>query len=209
MDLQMVQSLRRTVSETTIRRQIPEEWVGAIYQGVDYSWRFEVSTWGRLRNAKTGRIYSFGYGEGGYLQACVSVNGKRLNVHVHRCVAETYLLNPSNYEIVNHLDGCKQHNDVANLEWCTRRENYFHAVDLELIDYDVPLQLGYNSRMGLYTGSWNGMSKLSEADVMYIRSVYVPKGKGRKCNRQELAEQFGVSANLISKIINGTIWTHI
>lgn len=25
-----------------------EEWFGAIYQGVDYSWRFEVSTFGRL-----------------------------------------------------------------------------------------------------------------------------------------------------------------
>ena len=37
-----------------------EEWFGAIYQGVDYSWRFEVSTFGRLRNAK--HVYSFGYG---------------------------------------------------------------------------------------------------------------------------------------------------
>ena len=38
-----------------------EEWFGAIYQGVDYSWRFEVSTFGRLRNAKTKHVYSFGY----------------------------------------------------------------------------------------------------------------------------------------------------
>lgn len=197
------------MSEATIRNQIPEEWAGAVYQGIDYSWRFEVSTWGRLRNAKTKRVYSFGYGDGGYLQACISVNGKRINVHVHRCVAETYLPNVVNYEIVNHMDGCKQHNDVANLEWCTRRENYFHAVDLELIDYDVPYQLGYYSQMGVYSGSCNGMSKLSEADVLYIRSVYIPKGKGQKCNRQELAEQFGVSANLISKIIKGTIWTHV
>ena len=106
-----------------------EEWFGAIYQGVDYSWRFEVSTFGRLRNAKTKHIYSFGYGDGGYLQACVSINGKRLNVHVHRCVAETFLPNECGYEIVNHMDGCKQHNDVWNLEWCTRKENYFHAVD--------------------------------------------------------------------------------
>ncbi len=102
-----------------------EEWFGAIYQGVDYSWRFEVSTFGRLRNAKTKHVYSFGYGDGGYLQACVSVNGRRLNVHVHRCVAETFLPNECGYEIVNHMDGCKQHNDVWNLEWCTRKENYF------------------------------------------------------------------------------------
>ena len=72
----------------------------------------------------------FGYGDGGYLQACVSVNGRRLNVHVHRCVAETFLPNECGYEIVNHMDGCKQHNDVWNLEWCTRKENYFHAVDM-------------------------------------------------------------------------------
>ena len=43
-------------------RMIPhgaiEEWFGAIYQGVDYSWRFEVSTFGRLRNAKTKSMYT-------------------------------------------------------------------------------------------------------------------------------------------------------
>lgn len=186
-----------------------EEWRGAVYQGADYGWRFEVSTWGRLRNAKTGHVYSFGYGDGGYLQACISINGKRLNVHVHRCVAETYLPNECGYEIVNHLDGCKQHNDVWNLEWCTRKENYFHAVDMELIDYDVPYRIGYLSHIGAYVGSSNGMSKLTEADVLYIRQNYIPKGKGQKCNRKEIAEMFGVSPNLISKIVSGSIWSHV
>ena len=41
-----------------------EVWQGAVYQGVDYSWRFEVSTFGRIRNAITGKIYSCGYGAG-------------------------------------------------------------------------------------------------------------------------------------------------
>ena len=144
-------------------------------------------------------VFFFGYGDGGYLQACISINGKRLNVHVHRCVAETYLPNECGYEIVNHLDGCKQHNDVWNLEWCTRKENYFHAVDMELIDYDVPYRIGYLSHIGAYVGSSNGMSKLTEADVLYIRQNYIPKGKGQKCNRKEIAEMFGVSPNLISK----------
>lgn len=186
-----------------------EEWAGAVYQGVDYSWRFEVSTWGRLRNAITGKQYSFGYGANGYLQACISIRGKRLNVRVHRCVAETFLANPMGYEIVNHLDGCKQNNHLDNLEWCTRQENYFHAVDHELINYDVPAMIGYYSHMGMYAGSGNGMAKLSEADVQYIRAVYIPKGKGFKCNRRELAEQFNVSVGLISRIIKREIWTHI
>ena len=186
-----------------------EEWAGAVYQGVDYSWRFEVSTLGRLRNAKTKRIYSFGYGTNNYLQACVSVKGKRLNVRVHRCVAETFLDNPMGYEIVNHLDGCKQDNRLDNLEWCTRQENYFHAVDHELIDYDVPVLLGYHSHLGMYSGSWNGMAKLTEEAVRYIRQVYVPKGKGGKCNRRLLAEQLGVSVGLISQIVRYEIWTHV
>lgn len=186
-----------------------EEWVGAFYQGVDLSWRIEISNHGRLRNAKTKKLYSFGYGANGYLQACVSVNGQRLNVRVHRCVAETFIPNPMGYEIVNHLDGCKQNNRLDNLEWCTRQENYFHAVDHELIDYDVPAMLGHYSHMGMYVGSWNGMAKLVEADVRYIREVYIPKGKGSKCNRKELAEQFSVSVGLISQIVKREIWTHI
>ena len=187
----------------------PEEWFGAVYQGVFYGDRFEVSTYGRLRNAKTAHIYACGYGEGGYLQACISICGKRLNVRPHRCVAETLIENPYGYEIVNHLDGCKQHNDVWNLEWCTRPDNYRHALMMELVDPDVPAQLGRFSSLGVYSGSVNGMSKLTEADVLEIRARYVPKGKGSKCNRKELADAFGVSPNLISKIVRHEIWTHI
>ena len=186
-----------------------EEWRGAVYQGVDYSWRFEVSTCGRIRSALTGRIYSYGYGTGGYQQVCISVFGRRLNVRIHRCVAETYLQNPEGYEIVNHIDGCKQHNWVENLEWCTRRENYFHAVGMELIDYDVPARLGYLSHIGVYSGSCNGMAKLTEADVVKIRTEYIPRGGGRRGNRKELAKQFCVSPGLISKVVSGEIWAHI
>ena len=58
-------------------------------------------------------------------------------------------------------------------------------------------------------GSCNGMSKLTEDDVREIRMNYIPRGSGVKCNRKELANQYGVSANLISKIVSGQIWTHV
>ena len=36
-----------------IRRfEMEEIWKGVIYQGVDYSWRLEVSNLGKLRNTK-------------------------------------------------------------------------------------------------------------------------------------------------------------
>lgn len=186
-----------------------EIWCGAIYQGCDFSWRFEVSTHGRIRNTLTKQVYSVGYGAGGYYQVCISVYGRRLNVRVHRCVAETFLPNPYGLEIVNHIDGCKQHNQLENLEWTTRSGNYFHAVDLELIDYDIPYRLGYFSHIGAYSGSANGMAKLTETDVRSIRERYIPRGSGQKCNRKELASEYGVSVELISKIVGGKIWTHI
>ena len=186
-----------------------EKWFGAVYQGVDYGWRFEVSNLGRVRNAKTKRVYSFGYDGSGYLQVCVSVYGRRINVHVHRCVAETMLPNPMGFEIVNHIDGCKQHNDVWNLEWCSRRQNYSHAVDTELIDYSIPAQLGRNSYLGVYSGSCNGRAKLKEEDIRYIRKAYRPKRRGQQSNRMALAERYGVSPNLISKIVCGAIWRHV
>jgi len=186
-----------------------EVWRGAIYQGVDYSWRFEVSTFGNLRSTKTKKIYSFGYDSVGYYHACISINGRRLNVRAHRCVAETFLPNPGGYEIVNHIDGCKQNNRIDNLEWCSRIDNYRHAVEHSLINPDVPAQIGYFSHLGVYAGSGNGMSKLKESDVLYIRAEYIPRGMGKKCNRKELADLFGVSPNLISKIVNRSLWTHV
>ena len=126
------------------------------------------------------RIYSLHMCSSGYLQICTSVNGRNKNIRIHRCVAETFLNNPYGYEIVNHIDGKKTNNRLDNLEWCSRRDNYNHAVEMDLIDPSIPYQLAQNSRFGYYQGSYNGMAKLTENDVIYIRSNYIPKGKGAK-----------------------------
>lgn len=186
-----------------------EKWAGAWYEDVDLSWRFEVSTSGKIRNAITKREYKLHTGASDYLQICTSINGKNKNIRVHRCVAETFLPNLFGCEIVNHIDGNKHNNNVENLEWCSRKYNYAHAVAMDLIDKDSTFEFELSSRLGEYRGSSNGMSKLTENDVVYIRENYIPKGKGQKCNRQELARYFGVSVGLISRIVKNEIWTHI
>ena len=186
-----------------------EQWAGAWYDGIDLSWRFEVSTYGRIRNAITKKVYKPHTGASDYLQICTSICGRNKNIRIHRCVAETFLPNWFNDEIVNHIDGNKQNNHLENLEWCSRKYNYAHAARMDLIDTDNMFQFEMSSRCGQYHGSNNGMSKLTEDDVRYIREHYIPKGNGQKCNRQELANRFGVSVGLISRIVKNEIWTHI
>ena len=93
-----------------------------------------------------------------------------------------FLPNWFNDEIVNHIDGNKQNNHLENLEWCSRKYNYAHAARMDLIDTDNMFQFEMSSRCGQYHGSNNGMSKLTEDDVRYIREHYIPKGKGQKCS---------------------------
>ena len=80
---------------------------------------------------KNGNIYSKykkrllkSVDKNGYLR----INIKRRNYGINRLVAETFIENPNNYEIVNHIDCNKHNNNVENLEWCSRIMNAQHAV---------------------------------------------------------------------------------
>lgn len=53
--------------------------------------------------------------------------GKRRHLFLHRIIAETFIQNPNNYKVVNHIDCNKHNNDIKNLEWVTQKENVKHA----------------------------------------------------------------------------------
>jgi len=52
---------------------------------------------------------------------------------VHRIIALTFIPNPNNLPQINHIDGNKLNNNVANLEWVTNQENRDHAVINDLV----------------------------------------------------------------------------
>lgn len=54
----------------------------------------------------------------------IDKNGKKSKKLVHRLVAETFLDNPNNHPLVRHLDDDPTHNEVDNLAWGTKQENY-------------------------------------------------------------------------------------
>lgn len=66
------------------------------------------------------------------LQERRSKSGKKLSkmVYAHRLVAEYFLENPNNYDIVHHKDGNRLNNNVENLEWVnTKQHNQYHNVN--------------------------------------------------------------------------------
>ena len=62
-------------------------------------------------------------GKDGYTRIDLSKDGKRYHMLLHRLLALTYIENPNNYPVVDHIDRNKQNNDLSNLRWGTSSDN--------------------------------------------------------------------------------------
>jgi len=91
---------------------------------------YSISEEGVVINNKTGRILKGGLDTDGYHQIILCDKGRRRNCKVHREVAITFIPNPENYPVVNHIDGVKLNNHKDNLEWCTISHNTKHSYKL-------------------------------------------------------------------------------
>lgn len=87
---------------------------------------YSISSCGRLRNDKTGKILKGGLDKYGYPQTVLCVKGKHFTRKIHKLVAMSFIPNPNNKPQINHIDGNKENNNVENLEWATAQENSDH-----------------------------------------------------------------------------------
>lgn len=88
---------------------------------------YEVSSEGRVRNKKTGRIMKTSTNSRGYEQVCLRKDKQQMTRRVHRLVADSFYDGDHDGYDVNHIDGNKSNNHIGNLEFCTRSENVNHA----------------------------------------------------------------------------------
>lgn len=63
----------------------------------------------------------------GYLVITLNRCGKKKNFYIHRLVAEAFIQHGIDENVVNHKDHNTHNNDVANLEWCTQKENVLYS----------------------------------------------------------------------------------
>ena len=101
------------------------------------NWRFieansdyMVSDHGRILSfkGKSKLIISSSITAKGYEYVAIRQKGIYVGYSVHRLVATAFIPNPKRLPQVNHLDGNKLNNHVANLEWCDAYDNVMHAI---------------------------------------------------------------------------------
>jgi len=127
-----------------------------------------------------------------HLRVYLARKGKKTPFLVHRLIALTFMPNPENLPIINHLDGNPAHNHVSNLEWCSYQQNSVHA-------HNSGLTFLPNQR-----GEKNSNSALTETIVVEMRNLY---DEGFSCS--EVGRQFGVKPKTAYEAIRGVTWGHV
>lgn len=146
---------------------------------------YEVSDTGRVRNKESGCVRKPNLDKFGYLSVDLYNKGYMKRLKIHRLVLITFSGIDKERVQVNHINGNKQDNKLENLEWCTPKENSQHA-------YRTGLTVAV-------VGEKHGMSKLTVEEVLQIRQCV-----GQR--HQSVADRFGVSRRLVSKILKGDLW---
>lgn len=110
-----------------------------------YEGLYEVSSYGSVRNLVTGKLIKSSLKKDGYSRVCLSKNGLRKCMNIHRLVAQAFIPNPDCFPQVNHKDENKANNRVDNLEWCTSKYNVNYGSAQKR-------RINTNIKIGVYTG---------------------------------------------------------
>lgn len=154
-----------------------------------YEGLYQVSNYGRVKSLKRENIFycglrkeflkrpvkekilSFNKSNRGYLQVCLTKNGKYRTYTVHRMVAIAFIPNKNNKSQVNHKDGNKENNRVDNLEWCSPKENSNHAFKTGLSKPHNMRKVKQYDLEGNFIKLWNSMIDFYKENNLNLKSV--------------------------------------
>lgn len=136
-----------------------------------------------------GRVLKQSLDSWGYKQVSLYKDANKKSYKVHRLIAAAFIPNPENKPCINHKNGIKTDNRVENLEWCTDKENFNHAIENNLI---------------VNHGENNKFSKLTDEK---IKEIFKLRDYGM--THYEISKKFKVSRPVISNILSRKYWKHV
>jgi hypothetical protein len=178
-----------------------EVWKAVTLNGEIFD-RYQVSNLGRIRSLQPGnRIKSSSdilspSLRGGYQQARITKSiGMSITTRVHTLVAEAFLGRRPVGMTVNHRDGIKTNNEVANLEYVTPLGNIQHAKN-------TGLRAKVSTRSAM-TRDRNGTrgNKITFEQAQAVRNA-VQQGNSMR----SVGKSFGISHQTVSDIVAGKYW---
>lgn len=80
-------------------------------------------------------------------------------------VAKTFIPNPNNYPIINHINGIPNDDAEDNLEWCTYKHNSIHAVNNNLIKHYKIAQYSLNGELIKIYNSRHEIKNIDQSSI--------------------------------------------
>ena len=170
--------------------------------GADVEWMpipgwagYEASNKGQIQSMKSSRrwrpgriLTAFPNREGRLRVSVMDGNGRPVKQLVSRLVCLAFYGDPPSDDMqAAHNDGNPLNNDLMNLRWATRRENYQDQV------------LHGTSKKG----EGHHLTKLTDDTVIMVRNM-------AKTMRQfRISQMTGIPSGKVSKIVNRKMWSHI
>ena len=150
------------------------------WASIDGYLNYEVSWFGRVRNATTGRILKGGLSKG-YRTVGLSKEGRIKTHPVHVLVARAWVPNPENKRCVDHIDGDKANNNWENLRYATHAENSRN-------------QKNQTNTSSVYKGVY--LHKPTKKWMAYIRINKKLKNLGYHASEREAGMAYNIAAVL-------------
>lgn len=193
---------------------------------------YEISSDGRLRNRKTGRILK-PRRKRAYIQYAMTTPGGVIHRSAHRLVALAFLEPCPECPAINHKDSNGVNNCVENLEWVTHKGNVAHCIlngRRQTGDAHWTRRTPERCARGDANGSRTHPERLPHGGNHWTRKfpVRVPRGtlnprakltdndvreiRRRRANGEfttTLAAEFGVTDPIIGLIAKRKLWAHV
>ncbi len=168
------------------------------WKAIERAPNYEVSDEGRVRRVGGMFRKDRAYGDlltgtvtsHGYVHVHILTNDRKRSLYVHVLVLEAFVPRPGPRFQVNHRDGVKTNNVLANLEWVTASANSLHR----------------SRTLGHYVsrGEANGNALLTDDTVRAIRARWAAGDRGT-----DIARELGVSPSSVCGVVRGKTWSHV